>query len=179
MRILRPVLFTMMAVAFLAIDAQAQKWPGIDKSPADILLFPSRGGEPVMKVIYSRPMKKDRDLFGSLIPYGKVWRTGANEATEITFYQNVTIAGKEVEAGTYSLFTIPTEEEWTLVFNGKLHQWGAYQYDQTSDVVRVTVPVQETDTTLEAFTITAGKTDDGANMYMGWGDTMVAVPVKL
>src|SRR5690606_15950790 len=84
----------------------------------------------VASITYCEPFKKDRDIFGGLVPYGKVWRTGANEATEITFKKDVTFAGVAVKAGTYSLFTIPEKGEWTIILNPELKQWGSYGYDK-------------------------------------------------
>jgi len=108
--------------------------------------------------------------------FGKVWRTGANEATEVTFYKNTTLGGKAIKAGTYSLFTIPNEDKWTIVLNSGLNEWGAYEYKEAEDVLRYEVPAQKTASTVEAFSIVFEKTDNGANMILAWDDTMVSVP---
>ncbi|GAA4406722.1 hypothetical protein GCM10023187_26530 [Nibrella viscosa] len=132
----------------------------------------------LVRVIYSRPAKNNRDVFGKLIPYGKVWRTGANEATEIKFYQDATIGGKKVKAGTYSLFTIPGENEWTIILNGDLDYWGAYSYKQENDVLRVTAPAKKSGTALENFTIQFAKANSNdAVMRLGWDTTVVEVPL--
>ncbi|MBP6794807.1 MAG: DUF2911 domain-containing protein, partial [Saprospiraceae bacterium] len=113
---------------------------------------------------------------GGLVPYDAVWRTGANNATEITFKKDVTVAGKMVKAGTYSLFTIPTAKDWSLILNSELKQWGAYGYDKVKDknVLEVKVPSMTTDTETEMFTIAA--TDKGFDIL--WDKTKVSVPVK-
>lgn len=156
--------------------ADAQKFGGLDKSPADIAAFPTsyRVSEKAARVIYSRPQLKGRSL-SELAPEGKVWRTGANEAAEITFYKAATIGGEAVVAGTYSLFTIPGETEWTIILNKNLNQWGAYSYDAAADVVRVKGKASSGSESLEAFSITF---DDDGNMHMGWGTARVEVPVS-
>lgn len=90
-------------------------------------------------VEYGRPMVNGREIWGKLVPYGRVWRTGADEATTITFSKDVTVEGQRLAAGTYSLFTIPGESEWTVIFNRTARQWGAYEYDAGADALRVTV----------------------------------------
>jgi len=176
---MKKVLFLTITLCLIAlVDMQAQMVK-MDASPADISYF-REGGErntaPLVRVIYSRPQKNGRDIFGDLEPYGEVWRTGANEATEITLYEDATIGGKEVKAGTYALFTIPGEENWTIILNSALHQWGDYSYDESKDVVRVEVPAQGTEEAVEAFTIAFNKVDGGAHMIMAWDDAMVEVP---
>ena len=171
---------TFFALALISVDATAQKFSGLDKSPADIASFPSsykESGKSV-RVIYGRPQLKGRDM-ATLAPAGKVWRTGANEAAEITFYKDATFGGEKVTAGTYSLFTIPGDGEWTVILNKNLNQWGAYTYDSAADVVRVKGSVSEDGEALEAFSIAFKKVDGGAHLVMGWGTTRVATPVML
>ena len=95
-------------------NIQAQDFPGLDKSPMDLSVYPGKEPEKVVRVIYSRPQLKGRSM-SDLAPEGKVWRTGANESTEITFYKDVTFGGAAVPAGTYSLFSIPGASEWTII----------------------------------------------------------------
>jgi Protein of unknown function (DUF2911) len=92
-----------------------------------------------ISVKYSSPAVKGRKIWGELVPYGQVWRTGANEATTITFSKDVTVEGQKLKAGTYALFTIPTDKEWTIIFNKTAKQWGAFKYDQGQDALRVKV----------------------------------------
>ena len=176
---------TILSIIFFAITfvftipVEAQKFPSLDKSPMDIAAYPSsyRDADKVIKVTYSRPQLKGRSL-AKLAPLEKVWRTGANEAAEITFYKDVNFGGKEVKAGTYTLFTIPGENEWTVIINKDLNVWGAYMYKQEEDVVRVTAKVTKNSKSVEAFAIMFDGEDDAFNMYLGWGKTLVTVPIK-
>jgi hypothetical protein len=116
---------------------------------------------------------------GKLVPYGKVWRAGANEATEIKFYQDVQMAGKSVKAGTYSLFTIPGEKEWTIILSSDLDYWGAFSYKEANDVIRITSPLSTQDKTVENFTIQFDKKGDQQGvMMLAWDKTVVEVPFK-
>lgn len=101
-----------------------------------------------VKVSYGQPSKKGRAIFGGLEKYGKVWRAGANEATEITFTKDGTFGGKPVKAGTYTLFAIPNEQEWTIILNSELKQWGSFNYDKIKgkDVLQVNVPAKKSTT---------------------------------
>jgi DUF2911 family protein len=154
------------------------KFSKLDPSPADISLLRLEKGAPVaVKVVYGRPQKKGRAIFGALVPYNKIWRTGANEATEVTFYKDATFGGKKVPAGTYVLHTIPGEKEWTVILNKNLNVWGAYQYKQEADLVRFKVKPSKADEALEAFSIAF---DNGENkaMVLGWDKTRVVIPLK-
>lgn len=155
-------------------QVEAQKFRGLDKSPMDAATYPGsyRVSDKAVKIIYSRPQLKGRSV-SDLAPAGKVWRTGANEAPEITFYKDVTLGGKSVKAGTYSLFTIPGNDEWTVILSSDINVWGAYSYDEKSDVARVSGKVSQGES-LEAFSITF---DDDGNMHMGWGTVRVMVPM--
>ena len=95
----------------------------------------------VARITYGRPQKNNRPVFGKMVPYGKIWRTGANEATEFIAYQPLTFGSKTLPAGTYTLFTIPEKDEWTLIFNTDVDIWGAYRYDSKKDVLRLNVKV--------------------------------------
>jgi hypothetical protein len=175
----------------LSTVAQAQKLAGLDKSPMDMAYYPvdfahdrkfapeKVGDKAFARVSYSRPAKKDREVFGKLIPFGKVWRAGANEATEIKFYQDVVIQGKKLSAGVYSVYAIPNEKEWTIIFNSDLDQWGAYNYDAAKDVVRVNVPALKTEAIVENFTIQfAKKADNAVVMQLTWDRTLVELPLS-
>jgi len=180
--------------ALLVVEANAQKMRGIDKSPMDMAYYPDNfahdrkfapkliGDMPaIVRVTYSRPAKKDREVFGTkIVPYGEVWRLGANESTEIKFYQDVTIQGKKVKAGTYSLFAIPTATEWTIILNKDLDFWGAYSYNKDNDVLRVSVPTKKTDEMIENFSIQClkGSNDKETIMKMAWDTTLVEVPIS-
>lgn len=129
-----------------------------------------------VSVTYGRPAKKSRDIFGALVPYGKVWRAGADEATEITFKKDGTLGGQAVKAGTYTLFIIPNETEWTLILNSQLKQWGAYEYEKhkDKDVLKVNAPVGKTSGPVENFTIRF----EGNNLVFEWDNTQATVPVS-
>jgi hypothetical protein len=163
-------------VMLFSTNLSAQNFSDLDKSPMDATSFPSsyKVSDKQVKVVYSRPQLKGRDV-ATLAPNGKVWRTGANEAVEITFYQDKIFGGKKVKAGTYTMYTIPNEDEWTVILSSDLNVWGAYSYDEANDVVRVTGTVTEGKESLEAFSIAF---DDDGTMYMGWDTVLVAVPVK-
>ena len=173
---LLPILFAFAMI--LTSEATAQKFSDLDKSPADIASFPSsyKIADKAVKVTYSRPQLKERSI-SKLAPEGKVWRTGANEATEITFYKDVTFGGKNVKAGTYSLFTIPNNDEWTIILNSNLNQWGAYTYDESADVVRVSAKASSAKDSLEAFSIAFKEVEKGTHMVMGWGTVRIATPI--
>jgi hypothetical protein len=175
------------AVFCLTAKAQdsAVKFPNTDASPVDIAYFPLNAAKvkkddptkPIVKVVYSRPAKKGREIFGGLEPFDKVWRVGANESTEIRFYKDVTIGDKKIKAGIYSLFAIPNKDKWSFIINSDVDKWGAYNYDQTKDIVRVEVPTKTLPTTVEALAITFAKTDTGANLVLGWDNTLVELPI--
>jgi Protein of unknown function (DUF2911) len=129
-------------------------------------------------VDYCQPSKRGREIFGGLEPYGKVWRTGANEATEIEFSKDVTIAGKALKAGRYALFTIPDKDKWTVIFNSELEMWGAFNYDTAKDALRVDVQPTERPDVLEKFTISFQEAESGADMLLEWDKTKVTVPIR-
>ena len=172
-------LATMVFALVFTTELSAQEFSGLDKSPADIASYPASGrvSAKSMRVIYGRPQLKGRSM-NDLAPAGKVWRTGANEACEITFYKDAKVGGKEVKAGTYSLFTIPGESEWTVILNNNLNQWGAYSYDESADVARVKAGVSSGSKSLEAFSIAYKEVDGGVHMVMGWGTARVALPIS-
>ena len=131
---------------------------------------------------YCQPSKKGRLIFGeqstkALVPYGKWWRTGANEATVIKFSKDVLFAGKPLKAGTYTLFTIPEKTDWTAIINSEVGQWGL-SYNDKKDVLRVPVPaIQQTDSA-EQFTIDFNEKPEGVDIILRWDTTKVIIPVK-
>ncbi|MBU8882394.1 DUF2911 domain-containing protein [Kaistella sp. DKR-2] len=130
-------------------------------------------------VDYGRPGVKGRKIFGELVPFGKVWRAGANSSTKLTFEQSVTFGGKTVPAGTYGLFVIPTEKEWKIILNKDAQQWGAYEYDEKLNVTDIVVPVQKLSETQEWFAIELNPVDDSSlDLVMKWDVTKVTVPLK-
>lgn len=117
-------------------------------------------------------------MLGGTEKFGEVWRTGANETTEIKLYRDVTFGDKTLKAGTYSLYTIPNKDKWTIIFNSKLDTWGAYEYDASKDVARVEVPAGKSDNEVEAFTIVFDGKGGTGDMVLAWENTMVKVPMK-
>ncbi|MHA4738361.1 DUF2911 domain-containing protein [Dyadobacter sp. MSC1_007] len=179
-------IFLGLLLTIIAFGANAQKFRGLDKSPRDIAYFPDHfahdrkdGEKALVKVSYSRPYLQGREIFGKKEPYGKVWRLGADESTEIKFYQDATFGGKKVKAGTYSMFAIPNEKEWTIILSSDLDYWGAYKYKEANDVVRVTAYVKKAEAPIENFSIVFEKiSDNSAKMFMGWENSVVEVPVS-
>ena len=160
-----------------SLQLTAQEFKSLDKSPMDMAAFPRsyKISDKIVKVIYSRPQLKGRDLV-KLAPPEKVWRTGANEAVEITFYKDVIFGGKALKAGTYSLFTIPSlEGDWTVIINRARNVWGSYYYKQDQDVVRVSGKYTKTDENIEDFSMMF---DKDMTLKMGWGNTVISVSIK-
>ncbi|WP_299115211.1 DUF2911 domain-containing protein [uncultured Winogradskyella sp.] len=173
-------LITTFAFAFLMLlsfNAGAQDFSGLDKSPMDAASYPSsyKESNKLIKIVYSRPQLKGRAI-SKLAKPGKVWRLGANEAAELQVYTNMKLDGKDIKKGTYTVYAIPGEKEWTVIVSSDLNVWGSYFYNQDNDVARITVPVTKDDESLEAFSIAFEKSDDGVHMHMGWGTIRVAVP---
>ena len=163
----------------LSLYTQAQSFRGLDKSPLDMVNFPasSQVQDKVVRILYSRPQLKSRDL-KTLIPNGKLWRTGANESTEITFFKDVIIDSKKVPSGRYTLYTIPDKAIWTIIINKKVNTWGAYAYDSSQDLLRIKVPVEYSNENLEAFSITIKGKDSGAFLHLGWDNLRVNLPMS-
>lgn len=169
---MRKVLMLVAVVtAFIAPEAFAQEKP---LSPKETVKGTIDGVN--IEIVYSRPSSRGRTMIGGTEAYGKVWRTGANEATTIEFSKAVKIEGKDLPAGKYTLFTIPNEKEWTIIFNKELGQWGAYKYEETKgkDALKVTVPAGKPAAFVETFTISVDK--DKINLQ--WENTAVSFKVK-
>ena len=155
--------------------------PKVDfPAPSPACTLKQRVGLTDIEVVYSRPGIKGREIFGSLVPYGKVWRTGANAATKITFSTPVKLNGTEIPAGTYALFTIPGESEWTIILNKGAEQWGAYQYDEKADVARFkATPVQLAEQ-IETFMIDFNLIrDESAVLNLIWDHTVVPINIQI
>ncbi len=171
-------------------DTQAKSlsnpYAATDVSPMDVIYFPTdypvlkmsqqADGLPIVRVIYSRPHKQGRKIFGLLIQYNEPWRLGANEATEIEIFKPVSIQGKKVATGRYILYCVPQEKEWTIVFNTNIYSWGL-KHDPAKDVYRFTVPVQKTQQSFEFFTMAFQKTTYGTDLHMSWENTTAHLPI--
>jgi hypothetical protein len=184
---MKKILLIITAVCLSSVIVMAQTFPALDKSPLDISYCPAN--YPVLKmqnkltdpltarIIYSRPQKNGRVIFGALVPYGKVWRLGANEATEIQFFKPVTIDGKKIDAGRYTICCVPDSNKWTIIVNKETDIWGEFKYDESKDILRVDVPVEKQDPFVEALTIVFQKTATGANLVMAWDNVKVELPI--
>ncbi len=167
--------------------AQSQN---IDQSPLDISYCPAEypqnkmkgveTGIPTARIIYSRPHKKGRIIFSddpkSLCQYGKPWRLGANEATEIEFFKPVMINGKNITPGRYIMYCIPHKDKWEIAFNTNLHSWGL-DIDESKDIFRTETPVLEQTPTLEDYTMFFQNSPDGAELVMAWDNVKVLLPI--
>lgn len=168
-----------MAVHFTALP--------LDKSPMDVSYYPAnypilkiqnKATEPLMaRVIYSRPQKNGRQVFGELVEYGKVWRLGANEATEIELYKDAKIDNKILKKGRYTIYAIPFADKWTIIFNKETDIWGAFQYDEKKDVLRTDIKPENQQEPVEVFTLVFDKTGSGANMIMAWDNVKATLPI--
>lgn len=162
-----------------SFDMEAQKFAGLDKSPMDAASFPSsyKESNKLIRITYGRPQLNGRSV-NDLAPAGKVWRTGANEAAELTLYTDMMLGDTKIKAGTYTFYLIPGEKEWTAVINTDLNVWGSYFYNQDNDVARLNVPVTSSEENLDAFSMAFEEAADGVHLHIGWGNTRVAVPFK-
>ncbi len=180
----RLVVFLLFIGSFSGLKGQMLR--GLDKSPMDMAYYPDnfahdrRNGEKaIVRVVYSRPQKQGREVFGELVPFDKVWRTGANEVTEIKIYQDIEVDGQKLPAGVYSLFSIPGKTEWTIIFSNDLDFWGSYSYDKSNDVLRVKANSEELSNPVEAFTIQFEKAQKNqAIMNMAWDNVIVKIPFE-
>lgn len=165
---------------FVGIDTMNTRYQK-SFSPEEAVTFEQ--GKLDIEVRYNRPYKKGRDIFGVLVPFGKVWRTGANEATIFSTNRDIVIEGKLLEAGTYSLWTIPDQELWTVIFNREHGQWGVNSEgepnrDPKKDVLTVQVHAVQQEREFEQFTIEFSKMKEEAEMVLLWDKTLVAVPFQ-
>jgi hypothetical protein len=165
-----------LLLMFLFSESIAQEQVVLRPSPLAIVT--ARYKDSYLKVTYSQPQKRGREIFGTLVPYNLVWRTGANEATEITLTKDLFFAGKLVPAGTYSLFSIPDKEKWTIIINKDVGLWGSYNYNPNVDFLRFDVPVQHiTNPVYEPFTIVIDQKNNKAEMSLLWDKIKVSFPI--
>ena len=172
------LLFTMTAVA-------QQKPTDLDKSPMDMAYWPANypilkmtgkiTEAPIARIIYSRPQKAGRDIFGGIVGYSQLWRLGANEATEIEFFRSVKLNGKNVPKGRYTMYAICNADKWTIILNSDKYVWGL-SYNESKDILRADFPVQKTDESIEAFTMYFENDRNTANLNILWDDTKGVVP---
>ena len=170
MKSIKTLLFFSMSL-LLVFAASAQDKSNRKSPPAQVS---KKIGDVTVTVDFSKPSKRGREVFGKLVKYGEVWRTGANESTWIEFSGDVEVEGKKVSAGKYGLFTVPGESEWVIILNKTWDKWGAFSYKESDDVLRVNVKSQKTEAT-EVFDI---QIDDDGNVSLAWDETMVSFAVK-
>ena len=178
-----------LLISFLFSFSQPSKLPEVDKSPMDVSYYPNnypilkiqnKATEPlVARILYSRPQKQGRKIFGELVEYGKVWRLGANEATEIELYKDVKIGSKKVSKGRYTLYAIVNENVWTMILNKDTDTWGAFKYDSKKDVLRTDVPVEKTDEVVESMSMLFEKSATGVSLIIAWEQVKVTLPITL
>ncbi|TWO32527.1 DUF2911 domain-containing protein [Seonamhaeicola sediminis] len=170
-------LLALAIIMLISSNLSAQKFKGLDKSPMDAAAYPTsyKEANKAIKIIYSRPQLKGRDL-STLAPNGKVWRTGANEAPELTLYEDMNLGNTLIEAGTYTFYVIPGDKEWIAIISKDINAWGAYTYNEANDVARLSVPVSSSKESLEAFSIVFDEGNNAINMHLGWGTIRVTVP---
>lgn len=165
----------------------ANPYVPVDLSPMDMAYFPEdfpvqkmngTGKDlPVARVIYSRPHRQGRAVFGNIVKWGEPWRLGANEATEIQFFQPVTVQNKRIDSGRYIMYAIPYPGHWTVVFNTDLYTWGL-KFNLAKDALKVDVPVAAKNQTVEYFSMVFEKTPDGADLVMAWESLEARLPIQ-
>lgn len=186
-----PLLLVFFSVAVLP----AQDFADIDKSPLDAVYYPARAAfrafaktdsaamamEPKIRVLYSRPYKKGREVWGGdLAPYGEPYRLGANETTEITFFAPVKIGDHLVPAGRYSIGAIPNANSWEVFFSLDVDGWGVYAYKPEHNIATISVPTSKVEEVIENFSISLYEASPGTvHLKMGWDTTVVEVPISV
>jgi hypothetical protein len=180
------VVFCFLFTLLHRLGAQTS-FPPLDKSPLDMSYYPANypilkiqdkaKEPPVARVIYGRPQKDGRNIFGDLEPYGKVWRLGANEATEIEFYKDVKSGNTKIKKGRYTLYALLNAGSWILILNKDTDTWGAFKYDSTKDIARLQTPVMKQSDPVEVFTMVFEKDGEkSANLVIAWDTVIVKLP---
>lgn len=174
-RILLPSI--LLCALMFCFKGNSQRFDHLDQAPVDIAyLRANQKSAPMIKVVYSRPSKKEGQVFGGHVPFGEIWRTGANEATEITFFKDMLVGNKLVKAGKYVLHTIPGEKDWTIILNSNTDTWGSFFYNPEMDVARIKVPASEDDE-IDVFSIAFTKSIKDSYMVLAWDTTRVNIPL--
>jgi hypothetical protein len=184
MKRLAVLLFIISGTTFIA---RAQfKPPALDKSPMDMCYYPNnypvlkvqnKVTEPLLaRIVYSRPQKNGRQVFGELVEYGQVWRLGANEATEIEVYKDCKVNGQKLKKGRYTLYAIPFQDRWTIIFNKETDIWGAFLYDAKKDILRTDIKTELLKEPAEAFSMGFEKADSSINLVIAWDNVKANLP---
>ncbi len=184
----------LLALALALLQVNAQKFDKLDKSPMDRAYYPAnaairsfekteakkKAAEPKIRVTYSRPSKKGREIFGKLLKFNEPWRIGANESTEIIFMTDVIFGGTNIKAGRYSLIAIPKQDQWTLKLNTLLDGWGNYGYDASLDIASITSPIQNSKKVIEHLSMTLYEASKKTiHLKIGWDSTFATFPIQL
>ena len=187
MKTLCILLLSLLSIVVARAQSSGSIFPLLDKSPMDISYYPpnypvlkiqDKISEPLIaRVIYSRPLSGDRTIFGGLVEYGKLWRIGANEATELEFFHHVRIGDKKIPKGRYTLYAMVNEDNWTIILNKETDTWGAFKYNTKKDILRMEIPVQRSDLALDALAMVFEKTSNGANLVIAWENIKVSLPI--
>jgi hypothetical protein len=177
-------IFSLILATGLSLAATSPVFAEVPKiefpAPSPACTLKQRVGLTDIEIDYSRPSIRGREVFGGLVPYGKVWRAGANQATKIIFSTPVKLNGTDVAAGTYALFAIPGKEEWTIIINKGAEQWGAYKYDEKDDVARIKAKPVEIGRSVETFAINIDDIkDNSSELVMVWDKTKVPVKIEV
>ena len=179
-----------LAFACISFVAIAQQKPTeLDKSPMDMSYWPDNypllkmsgkaKDQPIARVIYGRPVKNGRIIFGGIIKYNELWRLGANEATELEIFSPVKISNKVIPKGRYTLFCVPSENRWTIILSKDNFCWGSFTYDTKKDVVRADIKPETTNESVETFTIYFSENTGKANLVMLWDNQRAELPMTL
>ncbi|GHC49804.1 DUF2911 domain-containing protein [Ulvibacter litoralis] len=172
-------LLLLFVISFSSESLHAQEFPKIDASPMDLALArPDKDSPPLARVIYSRPVKNGRKIFGELVPYGNVWRTGANEATELTLYIPMKLGDTVLDEGTYTLYTIPDKDSWTVIVNCDTNVWGSYSYSKFNDMARINVPTKKPAAPVETLSMAFKTNVKGTTLLIGWDTVYIEIPFK-
>lgn len=169
-------LAVVLFIGFKVLQSQTKK-----NSPEERVVYTEAGNE--LAIFYNRPYKKGRQIFGGLVPYDEVWRTGANEATTFSSKKPINFGGKPLPAGEYTLWTVPGSENWSVILNGKQYSWGVSfggvaSREAEADVVNVAVPSRSTTEEVEQFTIEFEGNGSNPNLVLSWDQTQVSVPIS-
>lgn len=186
MRFLKSVLCLVCLGLMVTVSAQEEQTAPVEEKAAEVaktVMSPRMEatgmvGEAEVMLAWGAPSVRDREIFGELVPFGKVWRTGANECSVLETSKNLMVAGEELPAGKYGLFTIPGEDKWTIIFNSNADQFGHYDYDESSDVLRIEVPSKTLDESVETMDMFVKEKEGKSWIGIKWADTKVAFEVS-
>lgn len=179
MKKLRKIILALIVVV-TALSSELMAQEALKQKPSPLGMVTYTFEDTYVKVTYGRPHLRGREVFqigSDIAPLDSVWRTGANEATEITVTNEIEMAGVTIPAGTYTLFTIPGDKSWTIILNKEVGQWGAYRYDAKKDLVRFEVPVSSVDALYEPFTILFDQKEGEVSLQMIWAKTLISIPI--